>query len=148
MCIRDRFGTGLHRPLEGVQAELVTQINDSGLPVVACDMPSGLCADTGRPLGVAVVADATVTIGAAKPGLFVGLGPDHSGRVTIADIGLKSPEQASVEPMGRVIDDEYSELLVPHRRGTTHKGQLGHVLVVGGGAGTTGAALLLSLIHI
>ncbi len=139
------FGTGLHRPLEGLQAELVTQINDSGLPVVACDMPSGLCADTGRPLGVAVVADATVTLGAAKPGLFVGLGPDHAGRVTIADIGLKSPEEALVEPIGHVIDDEYSELLVPHRRGTTHKGQLGHVLVVGGGAGTTGAALLAAM---
>ncbi len=136
------FGTGLDRPLEGRYAELITMVNASGLPVVSVDMPSGLCADTGRPLGVAVVADATVTLGAAKPGLFVGLGPDHSGRIAIADIGLRGTTEAGVDPIGQVVDEETCELWVPHRRGTTHKGQLGHVLVAGGSAGKTGAVLL------
>ncbi len=136
------FGTGLDRPLDGRYVDLVVALNGSGLPVVAIDIPSGLCADTGRTLGVAVLADATVTLGAAKPGLFLGSGPNHVGRIDVADIGLSDPEDAGLEPIGFVIDDELCSAWVPHRHATTHKGDLGHVLVVGGSAGRTGAVVL------
>jgi NAD(P)H-hydrate epimerase len=136
------FGTGLDRELDASYADLIGALNESGLPVVAVDIPSGLCANTGRVLGTAVLADATVTLGAAKPGLFLGSGPNHAGRIAIVDIGLRDPEEAGIEPVGCVLDDECCEAWVPHRHPMTHKGELGHVLIVGGSAGKTGAVLL------
>jgi hydroxyethylthiazole kinase-like uncharacterized protein yjeF len=136
------FGTGLDRDLGGFFMELVAGLNESGLPIVAVDTPSGLCADSGRPLGIAVLADATVSLGTAKPGLFLGAGPNHAGRIVVADIGLLEPAEAGIEPVGVVLDDEICEAWAPHRHPMTHKGELGHVLVAGGSAGKTGAVLL------
>jgi len=136
------LGTGLDRELDGFLFELIAALNESGLPVVSVDIPSGLCADSGNPLGIAVLADATVTLGAAKPGLFLGAGPNHAGRIDIADIGLRAPAEEGIDVVGQVIDDEACEAWVPHRHPTTHKGELGHVLVVGASAGKTGAVLL------
>jgi NAD(P)H-hydrate epimerase len=136
------FGTGLDRPLDGRYVGLVAALNESRLPVVAVDLPSGLCADTGEPLGLAVVATATVTLGAAKPGLFVGSGPNHVGWLEIADIGLAAVEQAGIEPAGFVIEEETASTWVPRRQATVHKGDLGHVLVSGGSPGKSGAVLL------
>ncbi len=136
------FGTGLVRPLEGDYHDLVAALNDSGLPVVAVDMPSGLCADTGMPLGVAVFARATVTLGAAKPGLFCGVGPNHAGRIVVADIGLLEPEEAGIEPLGHVLDAPACSGWLLRRHRMTHKGELGHVLVVGGALGKSGAVML------
>jgi NAD(P)H-hydrate epimerase len=136
------FGTGLDRDLDGLFFELVAALNESGLPIVSVDTPSGLCANSGEPLGLAVLADATVTLGAAKPGLFVGNGPNHAGRIDIADIGLREAAEAGIDPVGQVLDDETCEAWVPHRHPLTHKGDLGHVLVAGASAGKTGAVLL------
>jgi len=110
--------------------------------VVSVDIPSGLCADTGHPLGAAVLADVTVTLGAAKPGLFVGAGPNHAGQIIITDIGLLDFERVGIKPVGQVIDGESCALWIPHRHRMTHKGELGHVLVAGGQRGKTGAVLL------
>ena len=136
------FGTGLVRPLEGVYHDLVAALNDAAAPVVSVDTPSGLCADTGMPLGVAVFAQLTVTLGAAKPGLFCGVGPNHTGRLIVADIGLRNPEEAGIAPVGELIDAQASAAWVPHRHRMTHKGELGHVLVAGGSLGKCGAVLL------
>lgn len=136
------FGTGLDRPLEGAVAEVVAAINLSSVPVVAVDMPSGLCADSGRPLGTAVRAVATLAIGAAKPGLFVGEGPDFGGRVSVADIGLVEPRAAALEPCGELLDGAAAAALLPTRRRSAHKGDGGHVLVVGASLGRSGAVLL------
>jgi NAD(P)H-hydrate epimerase len=136
------FGTGLDRPLTGNLVDLIRALNGSGIRVVSVDIPSGLCADTGHPLGAAVLADVTVTLGAAKPGLFVGAGPNHSGRIAIVDIGLLDFERAGIEPVGQVIDGDSSAYWIPHRHRMTHKGELGHVLVAGGQRGKTGAVLL------
>jgi len=136
------YGTGLDRPLEGGDIEVVRAVNASALYTVSVDVPSGLCANTGQPLGAAVVADATVTIGAAKPGLFVGVGPDHAGRVTVVDIGLLDVDTAGITALGQVLDRETCCTWIPPRRRTVHKGDLGHVLVVGGQRGKTGAVLL------
>jgi hydroxyethylthiazole kinase-like uncharacterized protein yjeF len=136
------FGTGLDRPLDAAFVELVRGIGDSGIPVIAVDVPSGLDADTGLPLGAAVRAEATATLGAAKPGLFIGKGPDYVGRVSVLDIGLARPDEAELEVVGTVLDSTAIAPLLPERRGSTHKGDVGHVLVCGGSNGKSGAVLL------
>jgi NAD(P)H-hydrate epimerase len=82
------FGTGLERPVEGRFAEAVERINASGAVVVAVDTPSGLDADTGTVLGVAVRADVTATMVAPKVGFTRAEGPTHVGRVEVVDIGV------------------------------------------------------------
>lgn len=136
------YGTGLVRPVEGADADLIHRINASGLPVVAVDIPSGLCADTGVPLGVAVVARATVTIGAAKPGLFLAEGPGHCGRTVVAGIGLLDPAGLGITRAGVVVDDATTRASWPRLSPLAHKGNRGHVLVVAGSRGKTGAAVL------
>ena len=136
------FGTGLDRPLEGPVLRLIESLNRSQLPVVAVDIPSGLDGDQGLPLGAAVCADATVTLGAGKPGLFLASGPNCSGKVSVADIGLLDPGSAKVEVMGEVLDLGGMRGGLEPRPRSLHKGQLGHVLIVGASAGKTGAAVL------
>jgi hydroxyethylthiazole kinase-like uncharacterized protein yjeF len=136
------FGIGLDRKLEPDDIALVRLMNDSGRPVVAVDLPSGLCADTGRVFGAAAAASLTVALGCAKPGLFVGEGPDHVGTLAIADIGLAAPDDANVVPVASLIDHRAVAGLLSPRRTTAHKGDGGHVLVCGGASGKSGAVLL------
>lgn len=81
------FGTGLDRPVSGPAADAIEAINASGRSVLAVDVPSGLDADLGEPLGVAVVATRTVTFVGLKPGLLTPAGRAHAGEVVIASIG-------------------------------------------------------------
>lgn len=134
------FGTGLDREVGGPDAEFIHRLNQSGLPLVSVDIPSGLCSDTGHPLGCAVRARATLTIGAAKPGLFLGEGPGHAGRVRVADIGLLPP--GDVPPLGFVLDDATTAGCLPRLSPLSHKGSRGHVVIVAGSRGKTGAAVL------
>jgi NAD(P)H-hydrate epimerase len=85
------FGTGLERRLEEPFRGAVEAINACGRPVLALDLPSGLDADTGEILGLAVRAHATVTFVAKKPGLVRGQGPELAGRVVVAEIGIPRP---------------------------------------------------------
>jgi NAD(P)H-hydrate epimerase len=88
-CVVDAlFGTGLTRPVEGLHRELIESINGAGREVVAVDIPSGLDADAGRPLGAAVRADVTVTMAFPKAGFYVADGPAHCGTVRVVDIGI------------------------------------------------------------
>lgn len=140
------FGTGLDRELDGEMSELVGVLNSarsrSGLAVLAVDLPSGLSADSGQRLGAAVTADNTITIGAGKPGLFLGAGIEAAGRVTVADIGLAGPADAGLDVLGEVLDERgCRRFLSPRGRGA-HKGSQGHLLIIGGSAGKTGAAKL------
>lgn len=80
------LGTGLAGELREPYASAVARINASGLPCLALDIPSGLCADTGRLWGAAVRADLTVTFIALKLGLFTGAGPDQVGELCFADL--------------------------------------------------------------
>ena len=90
------FGTGLSRDLDGKAAAWVRAINESGLPVVSVDVPSGLDADTGEVRGAAVVAAQTVTLGLPKPGLLEGSGPALAGEIWLADIGVPFEVYAAV----------------------------------------------------
>ena len=91
-CIVDAlFGVGFDRPVSGMFFRAIESINDArqqGIPVIACDIPSGIEGNTGAVLGIAVQADETVTFSCAKPGLLQGEGRHCAGKLTIADIGI------------------------------------------------------------
>ncbi len=82
------FGTGMNKAITGIYADTIEAINTSGVPVLAVDIPSGLCAATGKIFNVCVSARITVTFGAAKKGFITPEGKKYTGRVIVADIGL------------------------------------------------------------
>lgn len=133
------LGTGLDRAPEGAWREAIEAIVASGRPVLAIDVPSGLDADRGSAPGVAVRADLTVTFIALKTGLFTGCGRELAGELRYSDLGLPDEILARAEPAaGRLTPDVFNALLAPRRRGA-HKGDFGHVLVIGGDHGMAGA---------
>jgi NAD(P)H-hydrate epimerase len=139
------FGTGLARPPDGAFAEAIGRIEAAraaGARVLAVDVPSGLSADTGRPLGGCVRADRTVTFGFLKRGLVLHPGPAYAGDVTVDDIGIPA-EAARRVPVGcELLTELEARLLVPPRPAEAHKGDAGRLLVVAGSSGKTGAAHL------
>jgi hydroxyethylthiazole kinase-like uncharacterized protein yjeF len=131
------FGIGLARPVEGRLAEVIDAMNALDCPILAVDIPSGLCADTGRVLGRAVGASRTLTFIAGKPGLYTLDGPDRCGEVVVDSLGLEVADSD-----GRLVStDLFRNQLQPRRR-NTHKGDYGNVGIIGGAPGMTGAALL------
>ena len=135
------FGTGLVRPVEGVYAEAITIANKCDAIRVAVDIPSGVCSDTGRVMGVAFDAHYTVTFGAAKVGHFSYPGRRYCGRVEVADIGI--PAKAIEEAKGAIlIEREDAGRFFGERQKDAFKNSFGHVAFVGGFVGKAGAALL------
>lgn len=130
------FGAGLSRPLDGAYAQIVEALND--LPVAAIDMPSGVCGDTGQPLGgVYVKAALTVTFFRKKPGHVLLPGRVLCGEVVVADIGI--PAQAAA---ANLYENTPSLWHFPWPRLDGHKYTRGHCVVVSGPAHATGAARL------
>lgn len=137
------FGTGLTAPLSGLHACVVQAVAESDLPVVAIDLPSGLSADRPGPIGPHVVASLTVTLGAPKLPLVLAPGESHAGTVVVADIGIPAAVFDELGPPDiRLVDRDAARALAPVRNADTHKGTYGHVLVVAGSRGRTGAAYL------
>lgn len=134
------LGTGLKGPATGPFHDAIVAIEKTGSPVLAIDIPSGLDADTGAVPGVAVRADLTVTFIGLKQGLFTGEGPERAGPVLFEPLGVPDQLREKVPAAARRIDaGSVTELLGPRPR-TAHKGNFGHVLVVGGEHGLAGAA--------
>jgi len=143
------LGTGFSgTPREDV-AGAIEAINAAGVPVVACDVPSGVDASTGAVEGAAIRAVATATFHAAKPGLWIAPGKAHAGEVRVVDIGIgwagaDSDLEYPVTPHTWLIDRDSLDTYV--RRGAeSTKFASGHVLVAGGSRGLTGAPCLSSL---
>ena len=133
------LGTGLQRDIEGEWAELVNAINRSGRPVIAVDIPSGLCADTGRIAGCGVRASATVTFIGLKKGLLTHYGVDHCGELIFDDLGIPEGVYSRQPPQARRLDwGDLSQQIRP-RKASSHKHQHGHLLVLGGDLGMPGA---------
>lgn len=132
------FGTGLDRPLDGLAREAVEAINASGVPVVALDLPSGVDADTGQVLGSAIHAALTVTFAALKPGLLMHPGAALSGALHTVSIGVP----VDVPGGSGVLEASDAAGWLPRRAPDAHKGTHGHVLVIAGSEGKTGAAVL------
>ena len=131
------FGVGLNRPVEGGTAALIDRMNASGAAIVSADLPSGLHADSGRILGTAVRADATVTMQAKKAGMLLGKGRERCGKVTVQPLTDDPSEPEMFLP-----SEEDIAKLLPKRPFDSHKGMNGHALLCVGSYTYPGAALL------
>jgi ADP-dependent NAD(P)H-hydrate dehydratase / NAD(P)H-hydrate epimerase len=136
------LGTGLERAVEGVWAEVIGATNATTLPVLAIDIPSGLHADSGQALGTAVRATATVTFIGLKRGLYTGAGPDCRGDVYFDDLGMPCDIRSGEAVSLRRVDWLSAGQVLRRRPRTSHKGDFGHVLIIGGAPGMSGAARL------
>ena len=134
------FGTGLSRALEGAALCAVQRMNESGLPVIAVDIPSGVDGATGQALGETVHAAATVTFHRPKHGHLIFPGRTLAGELIVADIGIL-PEWDGAQGI-EVLEGEDAKALLPVRTRDAHKGTFGHVLLVAGSEGMAGAACL------
>ncbi|MDR1040217.1 MAG: NAD(P)H-hydrate dehydratase [Deltaproteobacteria bacterium] len=137
------FGTGLARPVDGLAAATLASVprRPRKLRVLAADLPSGLSGADGRALGPAPEADLTVSLGACKPGHFMGDGLRLTGALRLGDIGLvDSPNPIKVR--GRLLDRAEAQTLAPTRPDWGHKGTFGHAVVAGGSPGRSGALAL------
>jgi hydroxyethylthiazole kinase-like uncharacterized protein yjeF len=134
------FGTGVSRPLDDAARALVARMGD-GAPVVAVDVPSGLCADTGRVWGAAVVATRTVTFAREKLGMWLGAGPERCGVVELVDLGLGVATAPDDLVSAWVVEASDVRAAWPRRVRSDHKGR-SHLLVVAGSAAMAGAAVL------
>jgi hydroxyethylthiazole kinase-like uncharacterized protein yjeF len=144
------FGTGLSRDVEGTAARLIERVVEArehrALDVISIDLPSGIDADTGQVLGCAITADCTITLGSPKIGLALEPGRSLAGRIHVACIGIADRLPDEVDAEGRLAAQLWQDATVaaqlPRRSRGGHKGSFGHVLVVAGSEGKTGAAAL------
>ena len=146
------FGTGLARPVEGHLGQVLSTFDSlraTHVRVVAVDMPSGLCADSGRPLGACATADLTVSFHAAKLGHYLSGGPCRTGKLIVKSIGLEGSGGSAADGPSPVVQPEDLVWLVADgslvhltKTSETHKYSHGHALILTGGAGRTGAARL------
>src|SRR5712691_8776740 len=140
------FGTGLNAPLSGLIETVVADVNASGIPVVAIDLPSGLSADSAEPIGDSIEAAMTVTLAAPKLPLVLPPAETRAGDIVIADIGIPADVLDSLEgPRVELLTRASMRELIPPRTADTHKGDYGRVLVVAGSRGKTGAAHLAAV---
>ncbi len=136
------LGTGLDRSVEGPYRQAIEALNRHPAPVLAVDVPSGLHADRGTVLGAAVEACCTLTFIGLKRGLYTAAGCHHAGQVEFADLAVPADIYQRQSAEVELINAAPLETLLGPRRRDAHKGDFGHVLVVGGDAGMAGAARL------
>ena len=133
------FGIGLKNEPRGAALEAIKAVNRSGVSVLSADIPSGLCADTGKILGEAVKADVTAAIETYKTGLLRSDGIDRSGKVQVCPIGIPTDIESENIPLAVERNDMKC---ISRRPLDANKGTFGRVLVIGGGRGMSGAAYL------
>lgn len=136
------FGIGLSRNLNRQYQELITDLNSSGLPILALDIPSGLDADSGAVRGNAVRADATVTFIVRKIGLLTGRGRAYCGDTTLESLDIPVRVFDNLPSTARIVDAENLIGVIPRRMADAHKGAMGRVAIVGGDDSMEGAAQL------
>ena len=136
------LGTGLSGEVRTPFLLAINALNQSPKPVLAVDIPSGLNADSGMPCGLAVQADSTITFIGMKQGLLTGMAADYCGQLLFDDLKIPPAVYKRIKPAAtRLAYSSLQGLLQPRRR-SSHKGDYGHVLIVGGNFGMTGAARL------
>jgi len=136
------LGTGLERAVAGEWAQAIAAINRHPAPVLAIDIPSGLHSDLGRILGTAVRAEATISFIGLKQGMFTGSGPDCCGDVHFDALQVPAAVYARQILSAHRLDRTLLDGLLARRPRSANKGSFGHVLVVGGARGYSGAARL------
>jgi hydroxyethylthiazole kinase-like uncharacterized protein yjeF len=133
------LGIGLKRDLDQDLQRLIQSVNSNPVPCVAIDLPSGLNGMTGNPQPLAIMADLTVTFIGVKTGHKIAQGPDHCGELIFEDLGISTATLQSVPASLAVIESCH---LPAQRRKDSHKNHFGHVLVIGGNQGMSGAVTL------
>ncbi len=128
--------------MDGYFKEIIQFINARKKPVFSVDIPSGLDSDTGQPRGACIRAHATATFGFAKIGHVVFPGAGYTGRLEIVDIGIPPHISVEVAPAQYLLTEEMIRGLFVPRPPDTHKGGTGHLLVIAGSPGKTGAAAM------
>jgi NAD(P)H-hydrate epimerase len=139
------LGTGLNADVRELFRDVIELINRCGRPVLAVDIPSGVSADTGQICGAAIRATVTATFGLAKIGHAVFPGAEMTGRLEVLDIGIPPHLVEQVAPRHHLLTAPRVRDGLPRRPADAHKGLTGHLLVVAGSPGKTGAAALTSL---
>ena len=140
------FGTGLNAPVSGLIESVIADVNASGIPVVAIDLPSGLSADSPEPIGPSIEAGLTITIAAPKLPLVLPPGEQRAGDIVIADIGIPASVLDALDgPRVELLTRGAMRDLVTPRSPDSHKGDYGRVLVVAGSSGKSGAAHLSAM---
>lgn len=134
------FGTGLKGAVSGNAVHAINAINQHGTPVFALDIPSGLLADTGDVLGEVVHADVTVSFIGLNQGLLTAKGPDCCGELEFDDLQIPSGVARKVPTSVKRLNIQTP--IFKKRNKESHKGLFGHVLVIGGEIGMSGAARL------
>jgi hydroxyethylthiazole kinase-like uncharacterized protein yjeF len=140
LVIDGLFGVGLQRDVGGEEARWIAQVNGLDCPKLALDVPSGLDSDSGRIRGCALRADHTLTFLGLKPGLLTADGPDHAGELHLDTLGV-DPATLPATP-GIALTQLEARHCLPARARNSHKGQFGHVGIVGGAPGMVGACLI------
>jgi len=136
------FGTGLNSEVVGIQAAAIRLINAAEVPVFAVDIPSGVDSSTGRICGLAVKASQTATFDHAKIGHGSYPGAGYVGALSVVDIGIPQAGRQQFSTHVQLLDKTDVQALLPDRSASGHKGSFGHLLVVAGSPGKTGAAAL------
>ncbi len=139
------LGTGLKSEVKGLYRQVIEKMNQLQAPVLAVDVPSGLDATSGLPLGEAIKATATATFGFLKVGCVVERGPEFTGKLEVIDIGIPPSLVASSGFKRWFLCDKLLSSWVEPRRTATHKGEAGHACILSGSVGKTGAAALVCL---
>lgn len=148
LIIDGLLGIGLDpnhsRPPTPDLASCIDRANESGWPILALDVPSGLGADTGVMSGSCIRATRTITFIADKPGLHTAAGPDHAGIVEVADLGTGTAMPAKIDRAdhGWLLGPGWAPIYLPVRKHNSHKGSYGSVGILGAARGMTGAGLL------
>lgn len=138
VCIDGLLGTGIEGDVRAPFNDVIEKLNNSGIPVISIDIPSGLHADTGMICGIAVHAQHTVTFIGIKSGLVTGIGKQQTGKLHFDDLGVGEAFQRLADSKGRVFGFEDLHPL-PSRPLYSHKGTYGKLLCVGGNQGMPGA---------
>lgn len=136
------LGTGLNSEVKGLIRDVIELMNQSAKPVFSVDIPSGLHADTGKPMGLSVKAFATATFAFAKAGHILYPGNLYTGKLSIIDIGIPGFIAKEKKIRLSLIEKHEVAALFPPREFNSHKGSFGHLLVIAGSTGKTGAAAL------
>jgi len=139
------LGTGLKSDVKGYFKTVIEFINRLNKPVFAVDIPSGLNSDTGQACGVCIRAKATATFAFAKTGHMVHPGAAVTGSLKIVDIGIQSHIAKEIGPSQWLLTREIIQSCLRPRVADVHKGTTGHLLVIAGSPGKTGAAAMTSI---
>lgn len=138
------FGTGFHGAVQGYIADVIEQMNLSGLPIIAIDIPSGLNGSTGEVASVSVVATQTAFLGLPKTGFFLRDGWIHVGKLRYVDFGLPKSFVEKSDATYIMLSHDLLKPLMPSIKRNRHKYEAGYVVALAGSPGMAGASLLSS----